>query len=145
MIWVRRILTGPLGLLFFLFLLLTLLVLQINSTFLDPDYYPEQLREANVYEFILNELLASAIDEEREKERRERDAGGSGQDVGNTPFLSSGLSTEQIVSSVNRALPPDWVQGLGGAEPRRGRQVPYRRERRVHGHGEGEPAGGHGR
>ena len=112
MIWVRRILTGPLGLLFFLFLLLTLLVLQINSTFLDPDYYPEQLREANVYEFILNELLASAIDEEREKERRERDAGGSGQDVGNTPFLSSGLSTEQIVSSVNRALPPDWVQGL---------------------------------
>ena len=127
MIWVRRILTGPLGLLFFLFLLLTLLVLQINSTFLDPDYYPEQLREANVYEFILNELLASAIDEAREKERRERDAGGSGQDVGTTPFLSSGLSTEQIVSSVNRALPPDWVQGLwSGTSTRSASTLPAR-------------------
>ena len=112
MIWVRRILTVPAGIVFFLFLLLTLLVLQINSTFLDPDYYPEQLREANVYEFIFNELLASAIDEERERERREQSPGGSGQDVQDTPLLSSGLSTEQIVSSVNRALPPDWVQGL---------------------------------
>ena len=112
MIWVRRILTVPTGIVFFLFLLLTLLVLQINSTFLDPDYYPEQLREASVYEFILNELLASAIDEEREREGREQSPGGSGQDVQDTPLLSSGLSTEQIVSSVNRALPPDWVSGL---------------------------------
>lgn len=112
MIWARRILTVPAGFVFFLFLLLTLLVLQINSTFLDPDYYPEQLREANVYQFVLNDLLASAIDEERERERREQDAGGTGEDVATTPLLSSGLSTEQIVAAVNRALPPDWVQGV---------------------------------
>ena len=112
MIWLRRILTAPLGLLFFVILLVTLVMLQVNDTFLNPDYYPEQLRKADIYEFVLNDLLTSALDEQRERERKQRDADDSDQIDTRTLLLSSGLTTEQIVSAVNRALPPEWAQEL---------------------------------
>ena len=128
MIWLNRVLSIPVGVVFLVLLLLTLVMLQVSDTFLDPDYYPEQLREANIYEFVLNDLLASAIDERRvweaeELARREReseelvrreqpDAAGTGQSVTSTPLISSGLTTAEIVASVNRAVPPDWVQEL---------------------------------
>ena len=112
MIWLRRVLSIPVGIVFFVLLLLTLVLLQISNSFLNPDYYPEQLRKADIYEFVLNDLLTSAIDERREQEREKRDAAGTGQSVTSTPLLSSGLSTEQIVSAVNRAVPPEWAQEL---------------------------------
>ena len=92
---------------FFVLLLLTLVFLQVNDTFLDPDYYPEELRKADVYEFVLVDLLTSAIDERRGLERQL-----VGEGLEETPLITSGLSTEDIVSSVNRAVPPDWVQDL---------------------------------
>ena len=104
MIWVRRFITIPNGVLLFVLLLVTLVVLQINGTFLDPDYYPEELRKANIYEFALVDLLTSALDEARELDPPE--------DLDENPLVTSGLSTQDIVSSVNRAVPPEWVQGL---------------------------------
>ena len=118
MIWLNRVLSIPLGVGFLVLLLLTLVMLQVSDTFLDPDYYTERLSEANIYEFALNDLLASAIDERRvweaeELARREQpDAAGTGQSVTSTPLISSGLTTAEIVASVNRAVPPDWVQEL---------------------------------
>ena len=128
MIWLNRVLSIPLGVGFLVLLLLTLVMLQVSDTFLNPDYYTERLSEANIYEFVLNDLLASAIDERRvweaeELARREReseelarreqpDAAGTGQSVTSTPLISSGLTTEQIVASVNRAVSPGWVQEL---------------------------------
>ena len=98
MIWVRRFITIPNGVLLFVLLLVTLVVLQINGTFLDPDYYPEELRKTNIYEFALVDLLTSALDEARELDPPE--------DLDENPLVTSGLSTQDIVSSVNRAVPP---------------------------------------
>ena len=106
MIWLRRALTIPSGLLFFLLLLATLVLLQVNDTFLNPDYYPEELRKASIYEFVLGDLLTSALDE-----ARALDAGKVSEELDENPLVTSGLSTEEIVSSVNRAIPPEWVQG----------------------------------
>ena len=106
MIWLRRALTIPSGLLFFLLLLATLVLLQVNDTFLNPDYYPEELRKASIYEFVLVDLLTSALDE-----ARALDAGKVSEELDENPLVTSGLSTEEIVSSVNRAIPPEWVQG----------------------------------
>ena len=115
LIWLGRVLSIPVGVVFFVLLLVTLLLLQISDTFLNPDYYPEQLSEANIYEFVLNDLLTSAIDERRVREaeelaRRAQQPDESGEDLTKTPLISSGLTTEEIVTSVNRAVPPDWVQ-----------------------------------
>ena len=104
MIWIGRILSVPAGLLFFVLLLVTLVVLQVNATFLDPGFYPEEMRKADIYEFVLVDLLTSAIDEYREQDPPEG--------LDENPLVTSGLSTEDIVSSVNRAIPPSWVRGL---------------------------------
>ena len=113
MIWIGRLLSIPLGLLLLVVLLFTLILLQVNGTFLDPNYYTEELAEANIYEFALNDLLTVALDEAREidVEGFTLDAA-SHVSLDENPLVTSGLTTEQIVASVNRAIPPDWVQGL---------------------------------
>ena len=63
--WVRRALTIPLGTLLFLQLLLILLILQVNDTVLNHNYYREELREADIYNFMMVDVLVSALDERR--------------------------------------------------------------------------------
>ena len=82
-------------------------VLQVNGTFLDPVYYPEELAGADIYEFVLVDVLTSALDEARQIEFNEE-----GDRFDENPLITSGLTTEDIVASVNRAVPPEWVQGL---------------------------------
>ena len=66
MIWLRRILTIPLVLVLLPLLLVALVVLQVSGTFLDPDYYPKLLRESDAYEFLLVDVMTSALEEARE-------------------------------------------------------------------------------
>ncbi len=107
MIWIGRILLIPVGLVFFVLLLLTLIVLQVSDTFLKPDFYTSELDDNDVYEFVLVDLVAKALED-----RRAVEASLSGDDVEDTPLTTSGLTTEQIVSAINRAVPPEWVQGV---------------------------------
>ena len=67
MIILRRLLTIPLGFLLFVLLLVALIVLQVGGTFLNPGFYPEELRKAEFYEFLLVEVTTSALDEARER------------------------------------------------------------------------------
>jgi hypothetical protein len=105
MIWIGRIISIPLGLLLLVLLLLTLFTLQVSDTFLKPSYYTEQFAEADLYEFALNDLLTSAIDEARGLSPSEFS-------LDENPITTSGLSTEQIVQAINRAIPPEYIQDL---------------------------------
>lgn len=105
MIWLRRVLTIPLGVLLLVFLLVALVLQQVGSTFLDPEYYPEELRQANIYEFGLVDVPTSFL-----IEARELDPADLPEELDENPLVTFGLSTERIVSSLNRALPPEWVQ-----------------------------------
>ena len=107
MIWLGRLISLPLGVVFFALLLVTLVLIQVSNTFLDPDFYPSEMRKADVYEFALDELLTTFIDEARAK-----DAGFYSADLEENPFITAGLTTKQIVSSIRRAVSPEWVQGL---------------------------------
>ena len=107
MIWLRRFLTVPLGLVLLLLLFVALVLLQVGDTFLDPGYYTKELKKANFYEFALVDVTTSALNE-----ARRLDASSFHEDLEENPLVTAGLSTEEIVSSLNRAVPPDWVQGL---------------------------------
>ena len=107
MIWLRRILTIPLVLVLLLLLLAALVVLQVSGTFLDPDYYPELLRESDAYEFLLVDVMTSALEEARELD--DEDSPG---ELDENLLVTLGLSTEEIVSSINRAIPPEYVQDI---------------------------------
>ena len=62
---------------------------------LSPGFYKEQLREAGIYDFLYDDLLASAAGDALEEDD-----------------LPSGvdLQTDDVVSSVRDALPPDWLR-----------------------------------
>ncbi|MFQ5873070.1 MAG: hypothetical protein ACE5JL_04625 [Dehalococcoidia bacterium] len=105
MIWFRRILIIPLGLLFFVVLLAALLIFRINGTVFDPEFYAEQFRKADIYHFLLNDLLTSAIDEARSKDAADLPGG-----FNENPVASVDLTTEEIVAAANRAVPPEWLQ-----------------------------------
>jgi hypothetical protein len=107
MLLLRRLLTIPVGVLFFVLLLLALVVVEVHDTFLDTGFYTEELRKADVYDFVLVNVLTSALDEAREVQV-DGETGG----LKDNPLVTSDLSTEDIVSSINRAVPPEWVQGL---------------------------------
>jgi hypothetical protein len=107
MIWVRRILTVPFGVVLLVLLLLAVVLLQVSDTFLSPKFYRDRLREVDIYRFALNELATSALDEARQVPPSKFDSG-----LDENPLVTSGLTTEDLVSSLNRALPPEWVQDL---------------------------------
>ena len=114
MVWIGRLISIPVGVVFFTLLLVTLVLLQVAGTFLSPDYYTDELRKADVYEFALVDLLTTALDERREFEieLRESESGDENRGIFKTPLVASGLTTGEIVSAVNRAVPPEWVQGI---------------------------------
>ena len=111
MIWLRRLFTLPLGVVFFVLLLVTLVLLQVSAMFLNPDFYTEELRDAEVYDFVLDDLLTTFVDEARAKDADEFNSTFN-TELEENPFVTASLTTPQIVSSVRRAVPPDWIQGI---------------------------------
>ncbi len=108
MILVRRLLTIPLGIFLFVFILLAVVFLQASGSFLDPGYYVKELRKANVYEFLLVDLVRSGLDEARELDSEDFTT----EKLDENPLVTLGLSTDDIASSINTAIPPEWVQSL---------------------------------
>ncbi len=102
MIWVRRTVSVLLGVTLLPTLFAALVLLRLNDTFLNPVFYPDQFREAGVYQFVTVDVLASVID----------DARGLEFGPGENPVVMSGLTTPQIVDAANRALPPDRLEEM---------------------------------
>ena len=76
--------------------MLSLLTSQACGTLLSPDFYKEQLREADSYTFLYDELLTTVVE----------DALGTGEDA--APGVD--LEAEEIVASLQEAVPADWLQ-----------------------------------
>ncbi len=77
-------------------LALALLTSHACGTVLSSDFYKEQLREAEVYDFLYDELLLTAVEDAIES------------DEGLPPGVD--LGPDEVVSSLRDALPPDWLQ-----------------------------------
>jgi hypothetical protein len=63
MIWFRRIIALPLALIFIILSIPILLFFRVNGTLGNPDFYNEQLRRADIYNFIYDDLLPAALAE----------------------------------------------------------------------------------
>ena len=105
MIWVRRFFIIPLGLVFFVLLVLTLVIFRVSETFLEPQFYKEQLAKAGIYNFVLSELPTSGIEVLRSK-----DPDFFSDTLEENPLAIMSLTTDEIVSPIGAALPPTWVQ-----------------------------------
>ena len=96
MIWFRRTLAILLAVLFIPFLLLTLVVLRVNGTLLEPDFYKDELRKADVFTFLYDDVLPVAVDDA----------------LSGDTELPRGLNlTGEVVSArVQGVVPPEWIQ-----------------------------------
>jgi hypothetical protein len=74
-------------------LIVTLMTLRVNDTFLEEQFYKDQLVEADIYNFLYTDALTLAIDQQLEE-------------AGGLP-LGIDLTTEEIVAAVQATLPPD--------------------------------------
>jgi hypothetical protein len=64
---IRRVIAVGLGIIMIPLLIFTLLSLRVNDTFLEEQFYKDQLVEADVYNFLYSNALTLAIDQEIEE------------------------------------------------------------------------------
>jgi len=98
MIWLRRAVAIPLALVFVILALLVLVAFRVNATAGNPDFYAEQLQQADVYHFIYNDVLPAALEEV-----------GMGEDTEGAGVIISSLKPH-LNDVVRQTLPPEWLQ-----------------------------------
>lgn len=96
MIWFRRFIAVFLSVIFLPVFLATLVVLRVNDTALAADFYVEQLRKADVFNFLYDEVIPAAIDE-------------LGQGEGDPP-PGLNLARDVLVVAMKETFPPEWLQ-----------------------------------
>ena len=106
MIWVRRFFVLPVGAAFLVLLGFSLLSARAGATLYEPEFFKRHLDEQDVYGFILGDLAVAATDELRSKP-----ADFFSEDRENNPFEELGLSTADLVSSINAVFPQEWGRG----------------------------------
>ena len=78
-------------------LLVTLIILRSNDTLLSADFYVDQLRKADLFNFLYDEALPAAVDD-----MDDTDVAGTSVDL--TPLADRG------VVALHDLFPPDWLQ-----------------------------------
>jgi len=98
MIWLRRAIAVFLAVVFIILSVLVMVAFRVNGTVGNPDFYAEQLRQADVYHFIYDDVLPAALEESGVGE----DAEGAGAII--SPFKP------HLVDVVRQTVPPEWFQ-----------------------------------
>ena len=103
MIVFRRTLGVALGLLLLPVYLLAMVSCQIGATVLSADFYKDRFSDSKLYDFVLMELPLALVGEIRRSGDRSRE-------LDEVVLMSYGLTDQEIVDSLNRALPPALLQ-----------------------------------
>ena len=99
----RRILTVALGFPLLVLFLLGIVSCRISATLLSADFYKDRLSNSDFYGFALTDLPLTAVGEIRR-------SGDKSPDLDEILLMTAGLSDQEIVGSMNRVLPQDWLQ-----------------------------------
>ncbi|MBL7125831.1 MAG: hypothetical protein ISS58_01295 [Dehalococcoidales bacterium] len=94
----RRAVAIPLALVFVILALLVLVAFRVNATAGNPDFYAEQLQQADVYHFIYNDVLPAALEEVE-----------VGEDTEGAGVIISSLKPH-LNDVARQTLPPEWLQ-----------------------------------
>jgi len=105
MILVNRLISFPLVIVLLALLMVSLILVRVSDTLLDPEYYLLELNKADIYEFVLVDLLTSGLEE-----AIELSSDRFSNDINENPSIMSGLSSDSIVVAINRTVPPEWVR-----------------------------------
>ncbi len=98
MIWFRRAIALPLVIAFIFLFIFLLIVSRVNATVGNADFYIDQLRRADIYNFIYDKALPVALEEAE-------------SDI---DTLAARINISQlkphVIDVVQQTLPPNWLQ-----------------------------------
>ncbi|MBM4445505.1 MAG: hypothetical protein FJ020_09455 [Chloroflexi bacterium] len=97
MIWLRRVFTIPLILLFVLIFISLLCVTHLSGTLGDSGFYKSQLRRADVYNWLHVDFMPVALDEFE-------------QNQGNGLPIPLHAIRDDLIAVTRETLPPDWLR-----------------------------------
>ena len=86
-------------------LLLAIVSCQISATVLSADFHKDRLSGSDFYRFVITDLPFTAIGELRR-------SGSTSPELDEILLITSGLSDQKIVDSLNRVMPPDRFQSI---------------------------------
>ncbi len=95
---------------FVLFFILTLAAFRVDATLLDADFYADTLQKLNFYNFLYDQGVPAALEEAE-------------FDLEKDLPLGLSFTTNEVVSSLKRVLPPEWAQA--NVESAIAQAVPY--------------------
>ncbi len=107
MIWIRRIIAVPIGMVFLWLLIGGLLIVHVQGSLLSPDFHKDQLEKADAYNFVLDDLPKAAVMELREEYPVKT---GTGQGEETTTDVMIPVILEEAPDSLRNVVPPDWLQ-----------------------------------
>src|SRR3972149_12059917 len=97
LIWLRRTLAILLLILSLMLFAGALLISDLNATAANPDFYTDQLRRADIYNFVYDKAIPAALDEVEADESLD------------LPIQATDFKIEAI-SAIRKILPPEWLQ-----------------------------------
>jgi len=97
MIWIRRTIALPLAFIFSVLFIVLLVGFRINATIGNPDFFVSQLRQADVYNFIYEDVLPVALEEVDPGEELES-------------YIDISQLQPHVIDLVRQSLPPEWLQ-----------------------------------
>ncbi len=97
MIWLRWLLAFPLILILVFVLFFVVLITQVNNTVGSPGFYNRQMVQADVYNFVYDDLLPAVIDEVQAEESYD------------IPIDLTAIEGD-IIAVARRAAPPSWLR-----------------------------------
>lgn len=106
-LWILRIAAVLAGLLFAAALFFGLLAQALGTTLARPAFYPELLERAEVYDFVMTDLVDALVEDSQQLEPAD-----FGEDFQDNPIEASGLTTREIADAVRRALPPEELEAI---------------------------------
>lgn len=97
MIWLRRVFTVPLILLFVIIFISLLLVTHLSGSLGGSGFYKGQLRQADIYNWLYDDLMPVALDEFEENQ-------------GNGLPIPLHVIKDDLIAVTKETLPPEWLR-----------------------------------
>ena len=105
MFWIRRLTAILIGILFGVLLITSILILRVEKTFLNPEFYKHQFEQADLYEFVSTDLVGLGLIELQGKPPiafTDR--------ISSNPLVDFPVDPDEIASSIEIFFPSTWLR-----------------------------------
>ncbi len=105
MLWIRRLTAILIGILFGVVLMTNMLIIRVDQTFLNPEFYKHQFEQADLYEVVSKDLIGLGLTELQSKSPivfSDR--------VSSNPLVDFSVGADEIASSIEASFPSNWLR-----------------------------------